>query len=514
MAIDAGTGSCRAVIFDSMGNQLSFSQREWAHKQLKGFPSSQVFDTTNNWRLISECVRESIRSAELDPHAVKAVSSTSMREGMVLYDEAGKEIWACPNVDSRAASEARYLIKTGKARRIFSLAGDWISITAPARFLWIRKHEPNVFREIKHIGMLSDWILYRLSGEFVTDPSAGSSSGMFDLKSRDWSKEIMGICDLESHIFPKVTQPGTIVGKVTRKASLETGLLEETPVVVGGADTQLGLVGLGVTKPGQVTLLGGSFWQLTMLLDKAVIDPKIRLRTLCHAVQNEWMIEGIGFYCGLTMRWFRDAFCELEKQEAKRKGVDPYTLIEKEASVVPPGANGVFGIFSNIMNSKRWAHASPAFMQFDITDPAHSGKKECIRAIEEAAAFVVMGHLNILQSLSRGKVREITFAGGGAKGYLWPQIISDVLNVKVRTPVVKESTSHGAAICAGIGAGLYNDLETAGREFVRFEDTFEPKRANHEKYVSLYEKWLRLYGEVMKISDAGLLNPLWKAAGA
>jgi autoinducer 2 (AI-2) kinase len=113
---------------------------------------------------------------------------------MVLYDREGKEIWACPNVDSRARTEVSQLIEKGLAKRIYSRAGDWLAITSPPRFLWIKKHQPEIYRRTAHMTMISDWILYRLSGSFVTDPSAGSSSNLFQLSKRTWSDEIIKWC--------------------------------------------------------------------------------------------------------------------------------------------------------------------------------------------------------------------------------------------------------------------------------------------------------------------------------
>ncbi len=189
LAIDLGTGSCRAILFDEDGRQVAAAQREWSHPALPGFPGSQVFETARNWPLVAACVRQALAESGVPAHRVAAVSSTSMREGMVLYDAAGREIWACPNVDSRASAEADELVRSGAARRIFERGGDWVAITSPARFLWIRDHEPEVFRSIAHVGMLSDWVLYRLTGRFVTDPSSGSSSNLFDLGRRTWSPE-------------------------------------------------------------------------------------------------------------------------------------------------------------------------------------------------------------------------------------------------------------------------------------------------------------------------------------
>jgi autoinducer 2 (AI-2) kinase len=191
LAIDLGTGSCRAIVFATDGSQVATAQREWSHAALPGVPGSQVFDTGRNWQLIAECCREAVGRSGVGAAGIAAVSATSMREGMVLYDRHGREIWACPNVDSRASAEADRLVKNGLARRIFEKGGDWVSITSPGRFLWIREHEPETWAQIAHVGMLSDWVLTRLSGRFVTDPSSGSSSNLFDLATRRWSPEVL-----------------------------------------------------------------------------------------------------------------------------------------------------------------------------------------------------------------------------------------------------------------------------------------------------------------------------------
>jgi autoinducer-2 kinase len=370
-----------------------------------------------------------------------------------------------------------------------------------------------VFREAAHLTMLADWIAFRLSGEFVTDPSIGSSSGMFDLAARTWSPEIIEMCGLEPDVFPPVLEPGTVMGAVTPKAAADTGLRAGTPVVVGGADTQLALVGIGVVDTGHFTVIGGTFWQQTIGVDEALIDPKARLRTLCHAMPGQWMMEGIGFYCGLTMRWFRDAFCDLEKREAAASGADAYSLMEKAAMDVPPGSNGVMGIFSNLMVASRWIHAAPALVQFDVGDPARSGKKECIRAIEEAAAYVSYGHLKVIEEVTRRKCAEVVFTGGASKGKLWPRVLADVLGLPVKVPAVRESTALGAAIFAGIGAKLYSDVAVAARQTISFEGTVEPDPVVHGRYQQLYADWLRVYEAQLGLVESGLLKPLWRAAG-
>jgi autoinducer 2 (AI-2) kinase len=510
LSIDVGTGSCRAVLFSLDGAQVAIGQREYAHLPAPGVPGSQVFDTDRNWALICECIREALASARVHADAVKSVSATSMREGMVLYDGRGREIWACPNADSRANEQAAALAQSGAAAEIYQRAGDWVSITAPARFLWIAANEPDVLDALAHVGMLADWVLTRLSGEFVTDPSLGSSSGMFDLAERDWSDYILELCGLTRAVCPPVTDAGTHIGGVSRRAAEETGLRPDTPVVVGGADTQLALVGIGVGEPGRLTAVGGTFWQHTVVLDKPLIDPQARLRTLCHSVAGRWMMEGIGFYCGLVMRWFRDAFCEPEKRLAELEGRDVYDLLEEQAALAPPGCGGMFGIFSNLMTAQRWMHAAPAFIGFDVTAPERSGKKECIRSIEEAAAYVSRGHFEIVEELLGQPAQELIFTGGAAKGVLWPQILADVLGIPVKIPAVKESSALGAALYAGVGIGTYSTTDDIER---RFDRTVEPQAPAHAIYQQLYRQWLELYPPLLELSNTGVVAPLWRGAG-
>jgi autoinducer-2 kinase len=514
LAVDLGTGSVRAVLFAEDGTQAAIGQREWSHGALPGVPGSQVFDTTRNWALICDCIREALNRAAIDPSDVAGVSSTSMREGMVLYDRDGQEIWACPNVDSRAAAEATELVRNGRARQIFEQGGDWVSITSPARFLWIRAHEPETFERIAHVGMLSDWVLYRLTGRFVTDPSSGSSSNLFDLGARTWSGSSLELVDLSLDVMPDVLEPGTVVGPLTANAAGETGLKAGTPVVVGGADTQLGLVGIGVIRPDQITLVGGSFWQLTVGTDAPLIDPQARVRTLCHAVPGLWMTEGIGFYCGIALRWYRDAFCEFERAEAERRGVDSYVVMEEAAALIPPGSNGITAIFSNIMDAKRWVQASPSFLGFDLDQPATSNRRACIRALEEQAAYSARGHLSIISELTQRAYEDVVFTGGAAKGTLWPQIVADVLGLPVRVPAIKESTALGAAIYAGIGSGLYRDLAEVVGSLVHFERTVEPDGNAAGIYDERYANWRALYPKILDLSETGLLRPMWWPAGA
>lgn len=513
LTIDVGSGSGKAVVFDSDGHEASFVQKEWLPKVLSRYPGSQVFDTQETWEVLSACIREVLEKGGINPSRILGVSSSSMREGMVLYDRKLREIWACPNIDARAREEVVEMIAMGVAEKVYQIGGDWLNIISPPRFAWIQKHEPELFKKISRVSMISDWVLFKLCGNVVTDPTAGSSSGIFDLRSRNWSEAIIEMCRLPRNIYPPVHEPGTEIGKISKKAAQATGLREGTPVITGGADTQLALLGTGNYKPGDWALVGGTFWQTAVIWDSPLIDPCFRPRTLCHVLPDRWMTEGIGFLIGQQARWFRDAFCQEEVRLAKERALDPYFLMEELAAKVLPGSNGVLGLFSDIHNSKSWKHASPSFVNFDIYSPHASGKAACIRALWESAAYVAYGNLLVLEEISGAIPKQVTFCGGAAKGFLWPQIVANVFGVPIKVPIVKEATSLGCAMCVGVGAGLFKDYGQAVERWVHTEKIFEPDMRIHRDYLEHFTRWRKVFVKFMDTVNDGFLTPMWRAPG-
>ncbi|MBR2664819.1 MAG: autoinducer-2 kinase, partial [Clostridia bacterium] len=180
MAIDAGTGSVRAVLFDTEGNQIGVSQQEWFHREDPRWPGSMDFDWTHNWELASGCVRDVLADTGIDPAEIAAVSTTCMREGIVLYDENKKEIWACANVDSRSTDEVAQLVRMNPdlEREIYRKSGETYALGAIPRVMWVKNKMPEVYEKIRYLGMFNDWLIYRLTGVLAVEPSNGSTTGM------------------------------------------------------------------------------------------------------------------------------------------------------------------------------------------------------------------------------------------------------------------------------------------------------------------------------------------------
>ena len=515
LAIDAGTGSVRAVIFDTLGNQVSVGQREWTHLEEKGVPNSMSFDFDANWTLVCECIQEAIQIADIEADKILALCATSMREAIVLYDKDGNELWAVANVDARADKEVKFLQEhfRGLEEQFYAQSGQTFALGALPRLLWLKNNRPEIYEKIARISMVGDWVLARLSGVIASDPSNAGTTGVFSLQKRDWMQSMAKDVGLKDDIFPPILELGTPMGFVTQKASDETGLSIKTQVVMGGGDVQLGSAGLGVVKAGDVAVLGGSFWQQVVNIPSQTPPPQdMSIRVNPHVVDGLSQAEGISFFSGLVMRWFRDAFCDMEKLEAQKRGLDVYEVLEEKASHVPLGSYGIIPIYSDSMKYGKWYHAAPSFLNLSI-DPQVCNRSSMFRSLEENAAIVSSINLEKIKAFSGVEFNEIVFAGGASRGALWSQILADVTGYKVKIPQVSEATALGAAMAAGVGAKVYESLEHAAEQLVVWEKIYEPNMENKKLYDELKQKWQKAYEVQLKLVDDNITTSMWKAPG-
>ncbi|QOP46734.1 autoinducer-2 kinase [Sulfurimonas paralvinellae] len=515
LAIDAGTGSVRAVIFDTEGNQIAVAQQEWMHLEEAGVPDSMSFDFHNNWKLTCEVIAYAVKKAEIDPDDIAALSATSMREGIVLYDKDGRELWGVANVDARASEEVKYLKEKFPEieEQFYETSGQTFALGALPRLLWLKNNRPEIYEKVAHISMIGDWILAKLSGVIVVDPSNAGTTGIFSLASRKWDISMAQKVGIKDDIFVPVYETGTVIGNVTQEAAQATGLSSLTQVVMGGGDVQLGSTGLGVVKEGDVAVLGGSFWQQVVNIKSDVKPPKdMSVRVNPHVIEGLSQAEGITFFSGLVMRWFRDAFCALEKQEAHEQGCDVYEILEEKAKAVPAGSYEILPIFSDSMKYGKWYHAAPSFLNLGLESEKYN-TISMFRALEENAAIVSSINLEKIEAFSGVKIKELVFAGGASKGALWSQILADVTGCSVKIPKVREATALGAAMAAGVGAGIYESLEDAAKKLVVWEKTYLPNAKNKKVYDGLKEKWQKAYEVQLKLVDDNITTSMWKAPG-
>jgi autoinducer 2 (AI-2) kinase len=513
LAIDAGTGSGRAVVFDRDGQQLGATQREWWHKTDPRYPGSMDFDVEGNWALLCDCIKGALDQAGITGADIAAVSATSMREAFVAFDRNGIEIWACANVDGRAVDQVRQLKADypGVEQDLYRKTGQTFALGALPRVLWLKQQMPDTYDRIDKICMLSDWVVARLSGVIVSDPSNAGTTGIFGLRERDWLPSAMSRLGLRDDIFPKSCETGTAIGTVTPKASAETGLSGDVVVVVGGGDCQMGTVGLGVTGIGDCAVMGGTFWQQIVNVDPALMDPEMNVRINPHVITGLNQAEAISFFVGAVMRWFRDTFGQEELAQVSDPGL-AYTLLEQKSARVPLGAYGVIPVFSDVMRYGAWYHAAPSFLNLSL-DPEKSGKAVLFRALQENACVVAARNLTSIFNLSGQIPGHIVFAAGAAKSPHWAQMLADVTGLPVKTPKVKEATALGCAAAAAVGGGLHRDLAGLGREWVVWDRTFDPDPSLKSGYDAIGDRWAAAYAAQLSLVDRGVTTSMWKAPG-
>ena len=514
LTVDAGTGSGRAIIFDTTGNQVGISQQEWSHLSEPGVANSMGFDTQTNWTIISRCIQGAIKNAGISSADIKAVTATSMREGIVLYDKDNRELFGVANVDARADKEVSYLNATYPTfeKEFYDISGQTFALGALPRLLWVKNNKPSIYDKTASISMISDWVLTRLSNVIATDPSNAGTTGVFSLKTRQWDKSMATKVGLKDDIFPPVYETGTQIGEVTAQASKETGLAVGTPIIMGGGDVQLGSAGLGVVEKNQVAILGGTFWQQLVNMDKPLTHPDMDIRINPHVIQGISQAEGISFFSGMVMRWFRDVFCESEVAEATRRGIDPYSLLEELAAKVPAGSNGILPIFSDAMHYGKWYHASPSFLNLSL-DTQMCSKAAMFRSLEENAAIVSMLNLESIFKFTGVQTDSITFAGGASKGPLWSQILSDVTQKEIRIPKVNEATALGGAFACGVAVGEYDSIAQASKAFIQWDKSYTPNKDNVELYQDVASKWKEAYASSLTLVDKNITTSMWKAPG-
>lgn len=508
--IDCGSSNVRCIIFDmDSGRQVSVAARDWYVPQNSEIPGAYDFSAEANWFLVCECTQKALSA--VSPSDVVAVSASGFRHGIFCMDKKRDEVvYGCFNMDSRI--DSRYLREHDLEREVFRTAGDWPTLHGLPRLMWLKSHDPKAFERIDSVMLVADWVIYKLCGEAAMEPGNASSTLLLDLKTRQWSQPLISKCGLPGDIFPPIVDAGTPLGTISQAIAEQTGFQPGTKVICGVADTQAGLVGVGALGTGMSAIVGGTYWLDCYITDRPEVDKNYRTRLSCHSEKGQWLYEGVGFYIGLIVRWFRDVFGEQEKELARKTGRDVYSLLDELTLNVPAGSYGMQVLMSDVANQQNWRMAAPTFMGWDILNPAASHRGVFFKAILENACYNAHGeYANVRRILGEQSIPEqILLSGGAAHSPVWCQILSDVMGKPVCTPQEREGTAIGAAIYAAVGTGLYANTKEAADAIVRPGSRFEPNLTNHEIYMNEYARWRALYENGLQLLERGLVRSMWQ----
>jgi len=413
--------------------------------------------------------------------------------GAVLLDEQGSVvrpalIWC----DVRTEKQCRDLTaKIGHERLIQLTCNPALANFTLTKLLWVRENEPGNWKRVRAIMLPKDYVRFRLTGERATDMADASGTLLLDVAHRRWSREMLQAAELDERLLPSLHESPEVCGKVSNQGAAETGLRAGTPVVAGAGDQAAGATGMGIVAPGTVSATIGTSGVVFAATDRPALDPRGRVHTFCHAIPGRWHVMGVTQAAGLSLRWFRDTFA------ADSSGArDSYDQLTTEAAKIPAGSDGL--LWAPYLMGERTPHLDSNARGALVGLTASHTRAHVVRAILEGVAFSLRDTFTLFSEMNV-PVTSIRLGGGGARSPLWRQIQADVYGHAVEIVEAEEGAAYGAALLAGVGAGVWPSVDAACAATVRIASRVIPQAAAVAALNASYAAYRRVYPATREI---------------
>lgn len=481
LGIDVSTTATKAVLVHEHGGTVGVASSTYDLSTPQPLWAEQ--DPRLWWRAARAAIGEVLAETGVARESIAAVGLTGQMHGLVLLDGDGEVLrpailWN----DQRAAAECEEMRRRLGLEELVRITGNaaFPGFTAP-KLLWVRNHEPQVYARIRQVLLPKDYVRFHLTGEYATDRAGAGGTLMLDLESRDWSHELLDALLIPREWLPTTHEGTEITGRVSREAAELTGLAAGTPVVGGGGDQAAQAVGVGAVEPGVVALTLGTSGVVFAACERPLVERTGKLHAFPHAVPDTWHVMGVMLSAAGSLRWYRDVAAP---------GADFGELVD-EAAGVRPGAEGL--TFLPYLSGERTPHADPeargAFVGLTL---AH-GRPHLTRSVLEGVAFGLRDNLKLMEEVGLRGVDEVRISGGGAKSALWRQILADVLAVDLVTVRTAEGAASGAALLAGVGAGVWPSVAEACGEAVELGEVTRPDPETSATYEEVYQRFRAHY---------------------
>jgi xylulokinase len=490
LGIDVGTSGSRAVVVDGHGAIIASATAAHEPFRTPG-PAWAEQDPLDWWRASKQAVREILTKGGVRADNIDAIGLSGQMHGAVLLDHADDIlrpaiIWC----DQRTAAECQWLDREVGIARILALTSNpALTNFTLTKLLWVRAHEPAIWSEVRHVLLPKDYVRLRLSGEYATDVADASGTLMLDVAERQWSREMLRAVGIESELLPEVYESPAVSAHVSPDAAYETGLRAGTPIVAGAGDQAAGAVGMGITRPGAVSVTIGTSGVVFAATERPALDEKGRIHTFCHAVPGRWHVMGVTQAAGLSLRWLRDQWHVGTDDQA-------YEQLSQAAAGVPAGSDGV--LWAPYLMGERTPHCDPDVRAALVGLAANHRRGHIARAVMEGVAFSLKDSFNIFGELHLpiGKVR---IGGGGARSAVWRDIQAAAYGYPVERVVAEEGAAYGAAILAGVGARVWASVDEACDAVVKTADVTKPRAADVAALSAQYSRYQRVYPALREI---------------
>jgi xylulokinase len=484
VAHDLGTTGNKASLHDEQGHTLAAVTVDYPVDFAAGGVAEQ--DPEDWWQAVGTATRRLLATAGVPGSAVTGVGLSGQMMGAVFLDGNHRPvrpaiIWA----DHRSTAQADRLLAAVGQHEAYRRLGHRIHPTYTlAKMMWVRDSEPDTWARTRHVCVAKDFVVHRLTGTLVTDPSDASGTDAYDQSSGEWSGLLLDAAGIDPGVLPPVVASTTVVGGLTAAAAAHTGLRPGTPVVLGGGDGPMAAVGAGVITPadGAYVCLGSSSW-ISASSTEPLHDPAMRSMTFNHVVPGHFVPTATMQAGGASLSWVVDllggagaGYDDLLREAGKVRAADeglfflPYLLGERS----PHWNAGAAGVFAGLQR--------------------HHAAGHLVRAVLEGVAFNLRTCIGAFTE-NGIPVDTVDVIGGGATSDVWMQVLADVWQVPVRRrSIVADANSLGAAVTAAVGLRLVPDfgvaraLSTTTAEFLPDGERGELSRQQHEVFLDAYDR--------------------------
>lgn len=491
LGIDVGTTGVKLLLIDLSGKvKGSITEGYPLFTPRPGWAEQNPSDW---WAATLKGIKNLFENTGIDGSEIKSIGITGQMHGSVFLDRKGEVVHpAILWCDQRTAKECEDIVERVGEERVFEITCNPVltGFQAP-KIIWLKKNHPDVYRYVSKVLLPKDYIRFCLTGEFATDVADASGTSLFDVRKRKWSEEILKVLDVPASFLPECFESPEITGTITEEVARLTGIMGGTPVVAGAGDQAAGGVGSGIVEEGAISVSVGTSGVVFAHLEDIFVDPKGRLHTFCHAVPGKWHIMGVMLSAGGSLRWLRDTFFG---------GETSYKVMTDMAENIPVGSEGL--VFLPYLTGERCPYPDPDARGVFFGISLKHTKGHFVRAVMEGVSFGLKDSIRIMKDIGVPLGKRFRITGGGAKSNLWCSIMADVFGEETVRLNVEEGPSFGAAILAGVGAGVYPDVRSACKNMIREdENVFRPVKENaviYEKYYHLYSK---LYKNIEELFD-------------
>jgi xylulokinase len=438
--IDVGTTATKGLAIDPDGDVRARVEAEYPlSTPLPGWAEQDPED----WWRATQTVLDQLTRRAGEP---AGIGLSGQMHGLVALDANDDPLrpailWN----DQRTQAECDEIESTLGLERLIALTGNraLTGFTAP-KLLWLRRHEPDVYARITKIALPKDYVRLKLTGEHATDVSDASGTLLLDVAHRTWSEEVLAALDINREWLPRTLESPAVSG------TTNTGV----PVAAGAGDQAAGALGVGVDRPGPLSIALGTSGVVFAALDEFSADPRARVHAFCHAVPDAWHAMGVMLSAAGSLTWLRNTAAPNS----------PFDELMNEAKQWPPGAEGL--LFLPYLAGERTPHADPdargAFAGVSI----RHDRGALVRAVLEGVAFGLRDSLDLIADLGQ-RPEHGRISGGGSRSDLWTQIIASTLELPLERVAVDEGAAFGAAILAGVAAGVWRNVHDAVLATVR-----------------------------------------------